>query len=146
EEGGSHALPRDVGDHEADPLRSQVEEVVVVAADPPSLDAGSGVVERPEGRPPLRKEPRLHLLGELQLLRRPALGLPLLGDRLALRLDLLDELSSSHERERVPVQVFEARERSTPGRRMWRAMETDPAIAPFVVLRGNVLAGKDDVA
>ena len=58
---------------------AEVEEVVVIAADLAGLDADAGVVEGAKRRLRLRKEPRLKLLCDLQLLKGATLGFALLG-------------------------------------------------------------------
>jgi len=54
----------DVADHHPQPLRTQIEKVVVIAANLPRLDAHARIVERFDHRPLLRKQSRLHFLGD----------------------------------------------------------------------------------
>ena len=77
---------------QAETLSAQVEEIVIVAANLPRLVADACVFERAQAGKRLREEPRLHLLGDLQLLGGPALGLLPIGDGAALRLDRVRDL------------------------------------------------------
>src|SRR6266851_2349742 len=55
EESSGNSLSCHVGDNEADTVRAETEEVVVIAADSARGDAGSGIFERLERRLRLRK-------------------------------------------------------------------------------------------
>ena len=98
------------------PRRSlpEIEEIVVVATHPARLDACACVLQRAHRRKSLRKEPRLHLHGDLELVRGAPLGLLLLGGGATLRFDRAADLVEADQGERVPIDVLEAREGAAP--------------------------------
>src|SRR5215831_10411218 len=68
QERGSDSLSGNITDDEAVAPSIQVQEVEIIAANLTSLNAGTRVLERPDGRQRLRKEPCLDLLGDFQFL------------------------------------------------------------------------------
>jgi hypothetical protein len=64
QERGSDSFAGDVGDDQAEAVLTEVEEVVVIAADLASLDTDAAVVESGERRESLREQPGLHVLGD----------------------------------------------------------------------------------
>jgi hypothetical protein len=92
----------------------EIEEIVVIAAHPMRLDACAGVLQRAHWRKSLRKEPRLHLHGDLELLGGAPLGLLLLGGGATLRFDRAADFVEAHQGERVSIDVLEAREGAAP--------------------------------
>jgi hypothetical protein len=60
---------------------AEIEKIIVVSAYRPGLKANTGVIEPRDGRQRLRKQSRLHLLGDLQLLGGTALLFKPLGLR-----------------------------------------------------------------
>ena len=111
---GRHALAGDVADDQPETVLPEVEEIVVIAAHPARLDACACVLQRAHRRKSLRKEPRLHLHGDLELVGGALLGLLLLGGGATLRFDRAADFVEAHQGERVPIDVLEAREGAAP--------------------------------
>src|ERR1700682_6393095 len=95
-----------------------MKEVVVIATDLASLKAEPRVVECFQGWEGLREESRLHLFGDLQLVRGTAFRFKLCRRRAPLRLHCLGHLVEAHQGERIPVDIFEAGKYSAPNRRL----------------------------
>src|SRR6266851_4759443 len=87
QEGSGDAFSGDVADDKTDALAAEVEEVVIIATDFASLDAQASIFESFEGRHSLRKETRLHLLGDFKFLHGAAFGFQPPGEGAALRFD-----------------------------------------------------------
>src|SRR4029453_3435102 len=86
---------------------------------------------------PLRKEPRLYLHGDLELVGGALLGLLLLGGGATVRFDRAADFVEAHQGERVPIDVLEAREGAAPrgsvlpgcrGRRRWLGCIARPIV------------------
>ena len=114
QERGGYAFTGDIADDESDPLLSQIQEIVIVAADLASLDAESRVFQCRAGRQGLRKEPGLDLFGNFELLRGAAFQFEFFGDRAALSFYGMAHCVEAHERKRVPVEIFEACKDTAP--------------------------------
>ena len=71
---------------------TQIEKIVVVAADLVSMNANTSIVERAKGRQRLGKEPGLYLFCNFEFLVGAALRFQLLGNSAALRFDSLRNL------------------------------------------------------
>src|SRR5712692_10895408 len=119
QERGGDPFAGDVCDDEAEATFAEVEEVVIVAADLTSLDADAGVFESSEGREGLREQPGLHVLGDFEFVRGAALGFLLFGDDATLRFHGMGELVEADQREGVAVDIAEAGNDSSPGRRFF---------------------------
>ena len=81
EEGGRYPLSHHVPDHEAQAVRAEGQEVVVVAAHRLRGMTHARVVEGPEGGPGLREEAGLDLPCDCELVNGAALGFELFGER-----------------------------------------------------------------
>src|SRR5262249_41670627 len=82
----------------------------------------------------LRKQTRLDLLGDFQLVRGLALRFQLGGPGAALVFQRARRLINLNQRKTVPVHIFKNREPcspASPGRLHWRDWETDSAFRPF---------------
>src|SRR6185295_14612266 len=116
QEGGGNSLSRDVPNHKSNPATTQIEKVVIITADLPGLNTYTRVVQRGKRWQRLREKPGLHLLCDFQFLGGASLGLQLLGRCTPLRIKCLAHLIKAHKRERILVDVFEARKHPSPNR------------------------------
>jgi len=105
----------------------------------------------------LREKPGLDHPRDIQFLRCAAFGVKFFGDFAALRFERTAHIVESNESERVPVDVVEPREHSTPNRRLGprlalardppqprRETKMDSALAPFRELGDHVLREEND--
>src|SRR5262249_10952241 len=95
---------------------TEVEEIVIVAADLTSLNANTCVVERGKRRQGLREESGLHLFRDFELLGSATFRFELFGQRAPLCVERLAHFIEAHQRKDIPVHIFEAREDSSPNR------------------------------
>ena len=153
------SLARDVADHQSDAVLAQIQKIVIVAAHLASLDANACVIERAERRQRLREEPRLHHPSDLEFLGRTAFAFQLLGNGSALLFERAADVIESHQRERIAVDVYEAREDTAPNWRLiggrcarvmldapepWRITKAHSAPAPFAEFRDDVFGEEND--
>src|SRR5262249_17625911 len=61
------ALARDIANHQAEPSLAEIQKIVIIAADGASGAAKANIGEGLKRRMPLRKEARLYLLGDCQV-------------------------------------------------------------------------------
>ena len=120
-------------------------EVVIIAAHMPRLDADPRVVERLQRRRALRKQPRLHLLRDLQLLRHAPLLLHPLARLAALRFDLPAHLIGAQQFEDVPVDVLKRRKSAAPQLGLRRLHKLHAAALPQLVRRVDILGDEGNV-
>jgi hypothetical protein len=93
------SLPCNVADYQPEPLLTQVQEIVVIAANLARLNANTRVLECAQKWLRLGKEPGLDLGCNFQFLRSAAFGFQFPGDDAALRFDLPAGLIEAHKRE-----------------------------------------------
>src|SRR6266849_1508841 len=96
--------------------RAQVQEIIVIAAHLPRLNATAGVIERRERREELRKKARLHFLGDFEFADDPTFGFEFFGGGAALRFDGVGDLVEAHERKRIAVGILETGKDAAPNR------------------------------
>jgi hypothetical protein len=170
EECGGDSLSGNVADDEAQAVRTEREEVVVIAADVPSLRTEAGIFEGSGRRETLREEPGLYLPCDIQFVSEAALEFKLFRIGAALGLNRLVYFVKTYKRKGIPVDVFEAGEYLAPdgallavaklrifrvrlvqvalvldapeARRMAKA---NTAVAPFTKFSGDIFSDKDDV-
>ena len=82
---GGHSLARNVGQHQTKTSRTEIEKVVVIAANGARLDAFAGTVQRRQRGRLLRQQTALHLARELHFLRGAPLRFHALGHLLGQR-------------------------------------------------------------
>jgi hypothetical protein len=116
--GGGDSFACYISDHQCEAPLTQIKEIVVIAAHLAGLDAGACIFEGLYARWALRKEPGLNLFGYLQFLCGAAFGFQVLGNRLASHFDFPVYFVEAHQGKRVSVPILEAREYSTPNRRL----------------------------
>jgi len=92
----------------------------------------------------LRKETRLHLLGDFDFLGGTALGLQLFGKSAPLRVDAAGEFIKSGEAEGVSVGIFKARVDSAPGGGLRWKLEANSPVFPFVIFAVDVFGNEPD--
>src|ERR1022692_4148579 len=76
-------LPETIGQHQADAVRTEIEEVIIVAAHGARLNAARGEIQSLEDRRRLRQEAALYVARNLHFARRAAFGLDAGGDLFA---------------------------------------------------------------
>ena len=138
QESGGNSFSGDVANDQAEAFAAEIEEVEIIAADVARLDAQSRIFKSCECRPSLGKKPALYLPGKFKLLVNAALGLISFGVRAALRLDFANDRVITEERERVAIQILEGGADRARRLRLWRRVETDAALAPFLELGKHV--------
>src|SRR5579883_1061597 len=132
EQRGRHSFPANVGDEQPEPPASQIQKVVVVAADVAGLHTGRCAVERCECRCNAREQLGLNLPSRLQLLSRPPLSPYLAVGRI-----------EPDERKTVSVHILETGDDAAPIFPLRRMRESNAAAFPFGELRRNVIADKN---
>src|SRR6266581_2484605 len=142
---GSDSFPRNVANHQPEPFVTQIEKIVVVAANRASLNAITRIVERAQGRQGLRKEPSLYLFCNFEFLCAPPLRFQLLGNSAALCIDILAHFVAAHKDKAVSVRILKPGEGAAPGCCLRRMIEANSALAPFVELGGYVLSHKNHI-
>src|SRR5262249_3990304 len=91
------------------------------------------------------EEPGLHLFCDLYFLGGAAFGFHLLLDGAALRFDFAAHLIEAHEREGVPVHIFEDCKHSAPRRGLRRMKKTDPALTPLQIQCVDIFGDKNEL-
>ncbi len=86
-----HSFTCNIADDHAEAISTKVEEVVVIATNLASLDARTRVFDCSNRWKSLREEPRLHLLGNFEFLRR-AMAEKEEGERRAIKGQIESEL------------------------------------------------------
>ena len=95
---------------------TQMKKVVVIATDLASLNTDARIVECFQGREGLGEESRLHLFGDLQFVSGAAFGFKFRRRSAPLRFHRLGHFIEAHQREGIPVDIFEAGKYSAPNR------------------------------
>lgn len=80
QQSASNSLPGNVGENEGEARGTEIEEIVIVAANLARLHAGSGVFESSERRTDLRKQAGLDVAGDIHFMSGAALGFHAVGD------------------------------------------------------------------
>jgi hypothetical protein len=80
QQSAGNSLPGNVGKNQGKARGTEIEEVVVVAADLARLHAGSGVFERGERRTDLREKTELDVAGNVHFVSSTAFGFHAVGD------------------------------------------------------------------
>src|SRR6266571_840663 len=169
QESGGDAFSGDVADDEAEALLTEIEEVIITAADFASLDAKAGILKSFQGRLPLGEEPGLNLFGDFEFLGDPAIGFQPVGKGAALCFDGLGHFIEAHQRKGIAVKIPETSKDAAPNRSVlcagsrWvrrlrgahvdlifeafqprRELEANSALGPFAVLGNHILSYKSD--
>src|SRR5579883_570468 len=113
-ERGGNAFSGNVADDEAQAIVDEAEEIVVVAPNLAGLLADAGVVERRELREILRKQARLHALGDFEFLGGTLLGFEAPLVLAALGFDAAGYFVEADQGEKIAVGIPEAAEGAAP--------------------------------
>jgi uncharacterized protein (TIGR03437 family) len=159
QKGCSDSFPRDVANHQSKAFLTQIQKIVVIAADLASLKTDACVLECVTGRQCLREKPGLYHPCNLQFLGCADFGFQLLGDRAALRFQRPANVIETHQRKGVAVDILEAGEHAAPNRRLldgrsvWmrldppqarRIAKMNSALGPLAVFCNDILCKKND--
>ena len=144
--GRGASLAGNVTDNQPQALWSEIQKVEVVPAYLSRLQAGTFIGDGFQLRPNLRKQARLHLLGDFQLLGYAAFGFEFLSVRLPAQFQASPHLIEPFQSKQIPVGIFKACEGSTPRRVLRRRQEMNPALAPFFVLGVDIFGHKKNPA
>ena len=103
-----------IPDDHAQPLCPAAQEIEVISSHLPRWQAEACVFQRFQLGLNLRKQPRLHLLGDFQFMGGTAFGFEFLGMLLPSQLQASSHLIESLQSKRIPVRIFEPREYRAP--------------------------------
>src|SRR5258708_10477468 len=116
QESGGDSFSGDVTDHEAEALLTEIEEVIIIAADFASLDAKAGIFKSFQGRLRLGEEPGLNLLSDFEFLGDTAIGFQPVSKGAALCFDGLGHFIEAHQRKGIAVKIPETSKDAAPNR------------------------------